>query len=64
MGQLPPGSLTPRSAGLVLAVPVIINTLFKAGAALSIAGWRQAWPSALVLAGSAAAVLVATGLAV
>jgi uncharacterized membrane protein (DUF4010 family) len=62
MGQLPPGSLTPRMAGLVLAVPVVLNSLFKAGVAVSLAGWRKTRPSALVLAGSAAAVLVAIGL--
>ena len=57
MGNLPPGSLTPRIAGLVLAVPVVLNTLFKAGAAVSIAGWRPARPAVLVLAGSAVAVV-------
>ena len=59
MGNLPSGTLAPRMAGLVLAAPVVLNTLFKAGAAISIAGWRRTWPAALVLAGSALAVLVA-----
>ena len=63
MGNLPPGSLTPRIAGLVLALPVVLNTLFKAGTAVGIAGWRRARMSALVLAGSALAVAVAAGLA-
>ena len=57
MGNLPPGTLTARTAGLVLVPPVVLNTLFKAGAAMSIAGWRRAWPAALVLGVSAAAVL-------
>ncbi len=60
MGNLPPGTLTPRMAGLVLAPPVVLNTLFKAGAAVSIAGWRNSWPAVLVLGASAAAVLGAT----
>jgi len=59
MGNLPAGTLAPRMAGLVLAVPVVLNTLFKAGAAISIAGWRRTWSAAAVLAGSALAVLIA-----
>ena len=62
MGNLPLGTLSPRTAGLVLVPPVVLNTLFKAGAAISIAGWRRAWPAALVLAGSAVAVLGAVAL--
>jgi uncharacterized membrane protein (DUF4010 family) len=57
MGNLPGGTLSPHTAGLVLVPPVVLNTLFKAGAACSIAGWRRAWPAALVLAASALAVL-------
>ena len=63
MGNLPLGTLTPRIAGLVLVPPVVLNTLFKAGVAISISGWRRAWPAALVLAGSAVAVLGAVALA-
>lgn len=57
MGNLPAGTLPPHTAGLVLVPPIVLNTLFKAGAACSIAGWRQAWPAALVLVLSAVAVL-------
>ncbi len=46
MGNLPPGTLTPRVAALVLALPVTLNTLFKTAALLSLAGWRKGWPSA------------------
>ena len=63
MGNLPAGTLSPRTAGLVLVPPVVLNTLFKAGATVSIAGWRRAWPAALVLGVSALAVLGAVALA-
>lgn len=46
MGNLPPGTLTPRIAALVLALPVALNTLFKTATLLSLAGWRKAWPGA------------------
>ena len=59
MGNLPKGTLEPRIAGLVLVPPVVLNTLFKAGTAIGIAGWRCAWPTALVLSASAAACLAA-----
>ena len=51
MGGLPKGTLTPEVAGAVLAVPVTLNTLFKASISVSIArrkGWNGTWP--LVLA--------------
>jgi len=55
MGNLPPGTLDGRTAGLVLAAPIFANTLFKAGVALSIAGpragWRIAWPLVASVAG-------------
>ena len=54
MGSLPGGTLTPEVAGSVLAVPVTLNTLFKAGISLSVArtkGWNGAWP--LLLAAGA-----------
>jgi uncharacterized membrane protein (DUF4010 family) len=55
MGNLPPGTLTARTAALVLLAPIMLNTLFKAGTTIGIAGWRNAWPSALALAASALA---------
>ncbi|MFN3515847.1 MAG: MgtC/SapB family protein [Novosphingobium sp.] len=64
MGSLPPGTLTARTAALVLGVPVVLNTLFKTATLISIAGWRQSWPGAaamllslIALGGGALAVL-------
>jgi uncharacterized membrane protein (DUF4010 family) len=56
MGGLPVGTLTPRVAALVLALPVTLNTLFKTATLLSIAGWRKAWPGAAAMLASLAAV--------
>lgn len=58
MGGLPAGSLDARTAGLSLAAPVMLNTLFKAGAAVSLAGWRRGWRAALPLVASVAAGIV------
>lgn len=58
MGNLPAGTLEASLAGLVLVPPVVLNTLFKAAAAVSIAGWARTWPAVLVLVASALAVLV------
>ncbi len=55
MGNLPEGTLAPHMAGLVLLPPAVLNTLFKAGTAITIAGWHKAWPAAAVLLASAAA---------
>ena len=55
MGNLPKGTLAPHIAGLVLLPPVLLNTLFKAASAISIAGWHKAWPAAAALLASAAA---------
>lgn len=53
LGNLPPGTLEARIAGLVLVPPVVLNTLFKAATAISLAGWRKAAPGALALVASA-----------
>jgi uncharacterized membrane protein (DUF4010 family) len=55
MGQLPQGSLDPVTAGLVLLPPIVLNTLFKAGVALSVAGWRKGAPAIITLLLSALA---------
>lgn len=55
MGSLAPGMLTPRIAGLVLLPPIMLNTLFKAGVAVSVGGWWRAWPAAATLLASCAA---------
>lgn len=44
---LPRGSITPGLAGAILALPVLLNTLLKAGVTLAMAGrpgWQGAWP--------------------
>lgn len=47
LAGLPQGTLEPDTAGLVLAVPVLVNTAFKAALALVIAGPRsQGWKAA------------------
>jgi uncharacterized membrane protein (DUF4010 family) len=55
MGNLPPGTLAPRIAGLVLLAPVVLNTLFKTATLLSLAGWRRGWPGAAAMLASVAA---------
>ncbi|MDE2436771.1 MAG: DUF4010 domain-containing protein [Sphingomonadales bacterium] len=58
LGNLPEATLTPKVAGLVLIPPVLLNTLFKAATALSLAGWRKAWPGATALVAATAASLL------
>lgn len=57
IGHLPGGTVSPTLAALVLMPPVLLNTLFKAGTAIGMAGWRQAWPGAAVLGTSCLAAL-------
>jgi uncharacterized membrane protein (DUF4010 family) len=66
LAGLPAGTLTARRAGVLLALPVIANSVLKAGLAVAIApnrrGWRAAAPllaSAAVAGGGIAAVLLA-----
>ncbi len=64
LGSLSQGTIDPRSAGLVLLPPIILNTLFKAGVALSVGGWRRTWPAAATLmAGCVAAAVLPVVLA-
>jgi len=51
MSGLPPGTLDPRVAGVILSVPVILNTGVKAGVTVAVAGWKAGWRAALPLAG-------------
>jgi len=63
MGSFPAGTLTAEVAGAVLAVPVTLNTLFKAGIAVSVArrrGWNGTWPL-IVTAAAVALSWVALG---
>ncbi|MFC0589958.1 MgtC/SapB family protein [Novosphingobium aquiterrae] len=53
LGNLPEATLAPKIAGLVLLPPVVLNTLFKAGAAVSLAGWRKVGPGAATLVAAA-----------
>jgi hypothetical protein len=60
LGGLPPGTLSPKVSGLVLAGPVLVNTLFKAAVVLVNGGnhrWRAAMP--LLAAGAVIAVMIA-----
>lgn len=59
MGNLPTGTMRPVTGALVLAVPVVLNSLFKAGIAVSLGGRRHARQTALPLVLSAIAVTLA-----
>ena len=54
MGNLPAGALEPRTAALVLAVPVALNTAFKAATLLGLAGRKGAGGALTLLASLAA----------
>lgn len=62
MSRLPPQSLSPKTAGLILAAPILTNTLVKAGLAFGIArgrpGWRAATPLLLTAAAGLTGVVV------
>ncbi len=58
MGSLPDGAIAADVAGVVLAVPVTLNTLFKSGIAASLGGWKQGKHGALPLLASAAAIFL------
>jgi uncharacterized membrane protein (DUF4010 family) len=58
MGGLPRGTLDGQTAGLTLAAPIMLNTLVKAGTAISLAGWARGWRAALPLVASIAAGLL------
>lgn len=55
MGTLPHGAMSPRIAAVVLLVPVVLNSILKAGVAIGIAGWRRSQSAALPLIGTAIA---------
>ena len=61
MGNLPAGTLEPRLAGLVLAVPVVLNTLFKCATLLGLAG-RKGRPAVAAMLASLAAMGLAFAL--
>lgn len=59
MGNLPAGTMKPLTGALVLSVPVVLNSLFKAGIAVSLGGRSHARQTALPLVLSAIAVTLA-----
>lgn len=62
MSSLPGGALTPRTAGYILAAPILANTLVKAGITLAIARGRPGWRAAAPLFASIAVALGGLGL--
>lgn len=63
LGGLPAGTIDARTAGRLLALPVLLNTALKLGVIAMRAGWRKGLPAILPLAASALAVaggLIAT----
>lgn len=62
MGSLPRGTLPDHTAGLVLLPPILLNTLFKAGVAGSVGGWRRAGAGVATLVASACAALAGAAL--
>ena len=57
MGSLTADVLPPSTAGLVLAIPVTLNTLFKAAVSVSIGGWSKGRHAGLPLLATALAVI-------
>lgn len=67
LGGLPDDAVDPALAGIILAVPILANTLFKAGVTVALAGWRQGRSGAAALTASlvtGVAALAAAALAV
>ena len=63
VGALPPGTLSPQVAAQALTAPVLFNTLFKLVLLVAVAGWRGAWPAALSLGATAAALAASLSVA-
>lgn len=59
MGNLAADALAPKTAGLVLAIPVVLNTVFKAIVASSVGGWRNGRHGTLPLLACAGPIVVA-----
>jgi uncharacterized membrane protein (DUF4010 family) len=60
LGGMPAQTFSPRDAGLILAVPVLANTLFKAAIVLT-AGGSARWSASRPLLAASAAILLAVG---
>ncbi len=63
MHGLAPGTVRPDLAGMILALPILLNTLLKAGIVLVNAGARRGWLAALPLLASAVFIIAALVLA-
>jgi len=50
LGGLPATALDTRTASLILAVPVVLNTVFKAATAIGVAGWSKGKGAVVALA--------------
>ena len=59
MHGLPSETLDTRLAGLILAMPILLNTLVKAGITVTLGGWKCGHRAALPLLASVAAALLA-----
>lgn len=59
LGNLPRDTLPAKTAGVVLAVPVVLNTAFKAVTASTIAGWRNGKHATVPLLASALPIVLA-----
>ena len=46
MRALPPGTVKPQLAGMILSLPLLLNTLVKSGIVIAVAGWRKGLPAA------------------
>lgn len=63
LGGLPAGTIAPWVGGLVLAVPILLNTLFKAAVVIAMAGWRRGLPASAPLLASAATMMLCLAIA-
>lgn len=49
MGGLPPGTIDADTAGMILSLPILLNTLVKSVIVVATAGWRAGLPAAAPL---------------
>ena len=59
MRGLPGGAIDADTAGMILSLPVFLNTLVKAAIVIATAGWHLGWRAALPLVASAAVLPIA-----
>lgn len=63
LGGLPEGMVAPALAGLVLAIPIALNSGFKAAVTIAYAGWRHGRKAAGALAASTLAIVAVAAFA-